>query len=45
MFEKFASVSGHLRTALSRENSPDDEKVRFINGNELKLTKVEFLSF
>ena len=30
---------------LSREKSIQDEKVRFIKGNELKLTQVELFLF
>ena len=31
--------------SLSRETSAQDEKVRLVTGNDLKITQVELLSF
>ena len=35
----------HFFKWFSRQKSTEDEKVRFIKGNELKVTQVELLSF
>ena len=35
----------HLFKSLSREKSTQDEKMRFIKGNESKLTQIEIISF
>ena len=35
----------HYFKSFSRVKSTQDEKARFIKGNELKLTQVELLSF
>ena len=35
----------HFLKSLSREKSTQDEKMRFIQRNVLKLTQVELLSF
>ena len=38
---QITQVSVHCFKSLTREKSTRDEKVRFIKGNELKLTQVE----
>ena len=35
----------HFLKSFNREKSTQEEKVRFMKGNELKLNQVELLSF
>ena len=44
-FIQITQVSVHYLKSFGRVKSTQDEKMRFIKRNELKLTQVESLSF
>ena len=44
-FTQITQVSVHYFKSFSGVKSTQDEKVRFIEGNELKLTQVVIFSF
>ena len=44
-FTKITQVWVHYSKSFSRVKSSQEEKVRFILGNELKLTQIELFSF
>ena len=45
MFNQITSFLEHHFKSFNRIKSTQDEKVRFIKGNEFNLTPVELLSF
>ena len=45
MFIQITQVWVHYFKSFNRVQSSQDEKARFIKGNELKLTQVELFSF
>ena len=45
MFIQITQISAHYFKLFNRVQSTQDEKARFIKGNELKLTQVELFSF
>ena len=45
VFIQITQVRAHYLKLFNRVQSTQDEKARFINGNELKLTQVELFSF
>ena len=44
-FTQVTQVQVHIFKTCSREKSSEDERVRFVKRNELKVTQVEILSF
>ena len=45
VFIQITQVSAYYLKLLNRVQSTQDEKARFIKGNELKLSQVELFSF
>ena len=44
-FTQITQIRVHPFNSFSRAKSTENEMVRFIQGNELRLTQVELLSF
>ena len=44
-FAQITQVRVYFFKSFSREKSTQDERVRFIKGNQLKVTQVKLLSF